>query len=759
MKKNINEVVKLYNKFYLENYANIDKKKSTIQKHLNKTDFSKTDSFNRRMIFIPTLYYFNIDTVNTITSTFKLTKIDINRDETEDIIFGFGYYNIKSESTTVHQSKNERMFGNLVPKFIVINGSYESKDGEFRNGIISLITLDIIQSYVLEKYHLNDLLIEIINYCKKTMNDRKYGLYEDFFYPSEDVKIKSNYKDTYENINMLYVYFAFAWFKFFYDLYLDIIPNHLNTNYKDFFTKNSKWKNEDLKFFTKLLNKYNNKTFLIFKYILNNYINRYITNENELDDVLLTNRKYGQKIIPLSISEVENPFNIAKKPWREYLISLHLTDFVLNNIAPNFAITNTWMYIKNSKKGLFDNDIQYDKMDRSEIAEQIHILLKRAYTYSKDNENNKYKNNKLVKSIVINKFKTLTEKINEPILYINDEILMSNVALNIISEYVGRTFYDVVFLSKSKYYNDLIGNPFTGNGINFSKYMFDLCYALLCLNKRGGVIHGDLHLNNITIRSAKYKNKPKNSKTFYIIGDNLYCLPDTNYHMCLIDFSRSIISNDFIDQYNDLSLPKSFIIKKSPYFFNDQIERMIHIYKNYNSSINHEELKYMFTNNHQFVFKLLTVLDLYGFCKKSIQLLNSDIIKPDKSCITLLTKLKNDCNIYLNDHIVKLMNGDDSAKDMEFPLLTIIKNNFDLFLFDKNNKIDFNINDIYNIDNELKYSSNLLEKFHPSMFMRASSHKEELNNCINTRKKYEELKKKNMNMVNYIANRQSSKVL
>ena len=34
MKKNINEVVKLYNKFYLENYANIDKKNSIIQKHL-----------------------------------------------------------------------------------------------------------------------------------------------------------------------------------------------------------------------------------------------------------------------------------------------------------------------------------------------------------------------------------------------------------------------------------------------------------------------------------------------------------------------------------------------------------------------------------------------------------------------------------------------------------------------------------------------------------------------------------------------------
>ena len=76
------------------------------------------------------------------------------------------------------------------------------------------------------------------------------------------------------------------------------------------------------------------------------------------------------------------------------------------------------------------------------------------------------------------KFKELSEKIQDPIDYAKEEIIMSNVAFCIISEYVGRTIMDVVLLSKSSpYYDKLIGSPFTLEGYPlFTKYMFELCY-------------------------------------------------------------------------------------------------------------------------------------------------------------------------------------------------------------------------------------------------------------------------------------------
>ena len=41
----------------------------------------------------------------------------------------------------------------------------------------------------------------------------------------------------------------------------------------------------------------------------------------------------GQKLIPLNISEAQNPFNIIYKPWREFLISQRVQDLVINGVA------------------------------------------------------------------------------------------------------------------------------------------------------------------------------------------------------------------------------------------------------------------------------------------------------------------------------------------------------------------------------------------------------------------------------------------
>jgi hypothetical protein len=755
-----------YNKFYKNNFLSVDTEYTKLVEYFKNFNVLP-NSYERRLVYTYLAYYVNFDTVNTITSIFKAKLLNQNNNITSfDIIFGFGFYDIQMNSKFNNIiSKNRDLSKNIIPKFIMINGGYDSKDGEYRSGLITYQSLYLLQSPVLEKYRLNELLMDIKIYIKERLHERKICLYEDFFYPNEKIQMSVNYTNSHDNIDSIYIYFACAWFKFFNDKKLNIIPNHLNKIYIDLFTKNKKHEQEDDIFFNKLCKKYSEKTFVIFRYLLNNFLNYYIDKADSIDNILHYNIKYGQKLIPLSVSEATHPFSLLKKPWREYLISLNLSDYVLNNVTPGFAITNTWFYVKNTRKGLFDNDIQYDKLERSEIAEQISILLRRAHQYSSDNEYNKYtKSNKnFIKSVVSNKFKTLSEKINDPIMYVNDEILMSNVALNIISEYVGRTFFDMVTLSQSSiYYKKLLGNPFENFQTHyFQKYIFEICYNLLCLNQKAGIIHGDLHLNNVTGKPYKYNTKLGKCNVLYIIdSDNYYVMPNNTYTICIIDFSRSIITPEKINLYKDSSLPNSFnIYNNLEKIQKDQVERLIYIYNNYaNNSTNIDELRFIFSTKFKAVFKLLTVVDIYGFTEKLIKLFSIYNNKINKNCITLLNNINNDCKIFLFEYMNKLiLNNDfsDTILKMDYPLKTIIRKNFSIFLLSKNSDITVDINDIFNINNPLKYSTNILEKFAPFMIKGATE--KTLFKCKNLRNDYEKQKKKNMTIVNLIANRQSFK--
>ena len=54
----------------------------------------------------------------------------------------------------------------------------------------------------------------------------------------------------------------------------------------------------------------------------------------------------GQKISPLNILEVQNPFNIRYKPWREFLISEKVQDLIINGICKGFPFIGDYYYIK-----------------------------------------------------------------------------------------------------------------------------------------------------------------------------------------------------------------------------------------------------------------------------------------------------------------------------------------------------------------------------------------------------------------------------
>lgn len=756
-----------YIKQYKEQYLNFP----TSQKIKEYFNNSHNDihylygAYNRNEALVIFGYFLDIDIVNTICTTFKIK--DLKNDI--DAIYSFGYFE--------KNSQNKGKLG-IIPdgtdyqyRYFMNGGSFISKDGEYRVGLMSFHSIKEIKNTP----GLQNLFQDIKDYLHKKLSLRGMVLLKEFFYPTQDkkdIEVELEYY-SYELQNEL---FAITWFNTIYKCHLKIVENHLNDKYKNIMFKYEK---EDLEFFNLMIKKYTMSIVDKMRYISNHVFTT--------TTIIQTKReiatKVGQKIIPLSISETQHPFNIKYKPWREYLISIHLSNYIVNHISPGFFLTNLWFYIKNSRKGLFDNDIQYEKMKRSELAIQITELLNRAQLYTHENIGQKLiKNkNKHIDTWISNKFKELSNKIQDPIDYAKEDIIMSNVALCMMSEYVGRTIWDVILLSKSStYYDKLIGNPFTLSGYDiFAKYMFEMCYNLYCMNSISGIIHGDLHLNNATLNALTYKhvrniNDIKNPTVLYVLGDenNQYVFPTMGYYLCLIDFSRAIVMPEKIDQLKDPLLPKSHkILDNMKEFQSDQVDRLLGLYLHYTSDShsNKDDLRILFKNKFEAVFKLLTSLDIFGVTQKLLRMFklsDSKIVKPHKSCIDLLQKINTYSQHYFTKEINKLISDKDHEKtvlEMEWPIATIIKNCFYEYL--TNNRSIGNIIDVYNIKNPLQFSLNALNEYPPIL----KDPKYIKNNKVVTpeypkrfkkrRELYEKEKEKGFKMVNYIAVRQKQKYL
>ena len=61
----------------------------------------------------------------------------------------------------------------------------------------------------------------------------------------------------------------------------------------------------------------------------------------------------GQKLIPLNMSEVQNPFNINYKPWKEYLISQKTQDLFINGICKGIPVIGDYFYSLAGQRVIF----------------------------------------------------------------------------------------------------------------------------------------------------------------------------------------------------------------------------------------------------------------------------------------------------------------------------------------------------------------------------------------------------------------------
>lgn len=690
---------------------------------------------------------------------------------------------------TINQSS---IVGDVVFTFHSTSPSYISADGEYRSKFCTYRINEIKSAF-------HEIWNEIEEYIIYQKQRRKWSLYSSYFYPkmeqeSKNIIVEAAVRSEVVTISLLMI----SWFHHIYNTMLGIGETHINSVYKDIFNVHME---DDISFLNNLIKKHSGNEIDKFRAAISHSIIK-----NSQFGIRYIN--CGYKMIPLNIKEVQDPLRLKYKPWREYFISNKCNDLIINNISPNFSIIHDWFYIKNSRKNLYDNQSQYNRMKDSELAKDIlHTLYEsqRGTYFAAENIQITNKNNDKIKNIMNTKFKRLREKINDAINYSVEEIIMSEVTLAFASEYVGRTFADIIsIIPNSRVIDDFLGKPFNSGIHYFSKYMFEVCYGLLCLNSKLGVIHGDFHLNNATIGKLYYSaynatnktsdvlvipavnseidiiGKEISGKVMYVLPNNQhYIFPHNGYFSCIIDFSRAIIDPDNYERFNDASIPSAFkLVSDFDKFKINEINNLINMYLQLFSGMNkqREELIVLCKKYFSAVFRLLSCTDIFQFTLRLIRMIEGSKIKASSHVMNLMQKINRMSENYLTSEMNNLIdNPEEYSKKIlseDFPMQKIIRQCFseyvDGHIFKENN---MDINDIYVFENDFKYSASQYEtfpdvmKYHNYYDQSDKNDKskvkkiEEINNFKQSiRSDFEQTKTKNLDMVNYIAMRHVQKL-
>ncbi len=574
-------------------------------------------------------------------------------------------------------------------KFIITSNSLISKDGEYKHRMLDINKLNL-------KHKLID---EIYNYIIQELKNKEFDFgYETFNISNK--KLKKKYHQELQNQQLHIKTYIITWVC---ELNL-IYSNQQEINKNDLYN-NIVFSNKDIDVFKKIYKKHPK--------CIAHLIKEFTFYDSNIKLEL------GQKIIPFNYIQLKEYNNIIHFQWKELLINKIITNLIFNSNSPCFSIFSNWFLIQNSNKCLYDNAELYKKILYSDKIKQIlnNLYLVKNNLIDLKNLNEK---EKILNALLIN--------LNKIISISESTMLMSNISLCYFSEYSGKTFYDYLIKLNNKQINNNIGDIFSDYNI-FSKYLFELIYSLYCLNLKG-IIHGDLHLNNVTfsihdkILNNNFivydlNNNINNDILHYInnyrnitnirssdtinTNNNCYIFKNTNTYPTIIDYSRSFVLINLIDE-NIIEQDKN---KIRDLYIKTEKKRIINelnkIFPNYIKNNSHK-IKFLFLNkNFNILFIYFSAYDIFTFSTNLLIFLkkisiNNNSINP--KIIELLTKISKKSYYYLEQMIDD--NNYNSNNKFQFPNYLLLQEFFKDFIINDNN-INNTINNFYDLKNINNY--------------------------------------------------------
>lgn len=747
----------------------------------DKYNLSSSSSFARTISIEFAKLYIMLDRVDLICTVFRL--------KLNGVYINYAYlYSSPYDYFPYKSSKGSKTNKKLYHRYACFGPSLESHDGEYR---YRFNEPDRILDHVNDDADLMELWKDLCKFIKIKIKNEELSIFVDYFYPTIDIENDWNYtlETDIENRDYKINFLVISWFSELVNINAKSQQNHINEKFNDVLFSQS---NIDIKFIKQMITKHGKHVVDKFYYVVIHMITTRITQTPI----------FGQKIIPLNLSEVENPLDIRGKPWNEIYINNVINSLVVNVISPSFPILSDWFYIKNTNKSLFDNKKIYEKMENSENAKLISKKL--AEAQRQIYHTGMYHDEEKILPI----YKELYHNVEENIV-LSKALSMSNVALCIISEYIGRTIADIPHLISQSFRSNIFSNTFSSISY-FRKYMFDIIYSLFCMNSKCGIIHGDLHLNNAVVQIRPPEDESISSDNVHVVyimdsksidittqakiynhvvsHESVYetmkthenkfqfLLPHEFMYWSIIDFSRSTVHPDFINldafpnETGNAILAKDM---KDKYINKQrrQIEKgYISIIESFDENI-HNKLKIGLIDNFDSIWKLYTAVDIYKFSKfLTVKLTGATNIKIDPQCIKLLKKINDIAFHHLNTKLEITLNEKTPSSELEYPNFDIIKECFHECMVENiTDPKNMKLSDIYIYSNELKYSIDKYKYFPPYTQdwygikdLKHPSKKYKLDDTnhqkfIQARKKLEDRQKKDMETIWLISRRQREK--
>lgn len=341
-----------------------------------------------------------------------------------------------------------------------------------------------------------------------------------------------------------------------------------------------------------------------------------VDNENKLIFIMETtadsdelNVVCGQKLVPMHTRETMQTFDYNLAVWRELAITRLVSDFVINFISPGFAMYNQWSYIDGIDETLFENGTMRERFTRAQVAGSGTELLRDARRALTDASGYR--------------IEELSAHVYESIEYAQSFLLMAPVAMLHVMEHVGVPMMSLPLIARNNMNTPLSVVKAFETSDAAAHTLFDLVYAAHCLHTKLGVAHTDLHGNNMTLHAWEFygnvtANDIKIDSTYYddpivayVTGPrgeaDTYIFPATGSNACIIDYSRSIVGPAFRDRLTEG--------KSSQYatnFYRDQVNRVMRALHRYAPKIvenNQDVLKSATLANFDAVFPVLCAVD------------------------------------------------------------------------------------------------------------------------------------------------------
>lgn len=243
----------------------------------------------------------------------------------------------------------------LLHEFIVDGYTLISADGEYRPGFIMLEQfLNSLNAYK----DVNNLIEE---HFIKQISEEKVSLTTEMLFPPEFVAQQTDLQNkiiSFIDKHRLAIYlYCVSWLSIFQRYQDHTIDNNISKGYLEsmldksdpiFWETNKEIFNDPIKY------NYGRFTY-------------YLKHSKQV----LSYETFGQKLIPITINQLEDIFNIKHGPWMELLVISYVGDLIINGIAPGFPLSGQWFFIQGAKRTMYDNQVMHIKYNHSEKAFQM----------------------------------------------------------------------------------------------------------------------------------------------------------------------------------------------------------------------------------------------------------------------------------------------------------------------------------------------------------------------------------------------------